>query len=248
MIDDFNSRWGDGTDINKYTLGTNITNKGYPCGYTKGPVLYWELFLPVSLKGRGGEKGEKHVGGKVQGRIPRKNTVQSSITSMGFPLLQKPGEMCVDRQIGVSGKFWNFNRGHTSVAETTTFFKCTVFGFHVLHKSEVTEAAESEVTEPDEFHVVSDEIRRWSSHESFRRRMSAPFVSAEDGILNEFEMMWQLRILFPLHFVVFKQTVCHLTAETNVEQVFSRAGQFSEVNLDRGFLTDMVSIMVNKLG
>jgi len=153
----------------------------------------------------------------------------------------------VDRQIGVSGKFWNFNRGHTSVAETTTFFKCTVFGFHVLHKSEVTEAAESEVTEPDEFHVVSDEIRRWSSHESFRRRMSAPFVSAEDGILNEFEMMWQLRILFPLHFVVFKQTVCHLTAETNVEQVFSRAGQFSEVNLDRGFLTDMVSIMVNKL-
>jgi hypothetical protein len=96
---------------------------------------------------------------------------------MGFPLLQKSGEMCVDRQIGVPGKFLNFNR----------------------------------------------------------------------SILNEFEMMWQLRILFPLHFVVFKKTACHLSSEANVEQVFSRTGQLSEVNLDPDTLTDMVSIMVNKL-
>ncbi len=81
---------------------------------------------------------------------------------------------------------------------------------------------------------------------SFRRRIPR-FVSAEDGVLNEFEMMCQLRILFPLHFVVFKQTVCHLAAEANVEQVFSRTGQLSEVNLDPDTLTDMVSIMVNKL-
>ena len=60
-------------------------------------------------------------------------------------------------------------------------------------------------------------------------------------------MMWHLRILFPLHFVVFKQTVCHLASETNVEQVFSRAGQLSEVNLDSDASADMVSIMVNKL-
>jgi hypothetical protein len=60
-------------------------------------------------------------------------------------------------------------------------------------------------------------------------------------------MMCQLRILFPLHFVVFKQTACHLSAETNVEHVFSRAGQLSEVNLDPDALADMVSIMVNKL-
>ena len=71
------------------------------------------------------------------------------------------------------------------------------------------------------------------------------FVSAEDGVLNEFEMMCQLRILFPFHFVVFNQTTCHLTAEANVEQV-SRTGQLSEVNLDPDTLTDMVSIMVNK--
>ena len=44
--------------------------------------------------------------------------------------------------------------------------------------------------------------------------------------------MCQLRILFPLHFVVFNQTVCHLAAETNVEQVFLRSEQLSELNLD----------------
>jgi hypothetical protein len=43
MIDDFDSRWGDGTDINKYTLRTNDTNKGQPCGYTKGQVLCFTL-------------------------------------------------------------------------------------------------------------------------------------------------------------------------------------------------------------
>ena len=60
--------------------------------------------------------------------------------------------------------------------------------------------------------------------------------------------MCQLRILFPLHFLVFKQTVCHLTTEVNVEQVFSQAGQLSEVNLDPDAFADMnISIMVNKL-
>ena len=47
------------------------------------------------------------------------------------------------------------------------------------------------------------------------------FVSDEDGVLNEFEMMYQLRILFPLHFVVFKQTVCHKKkTKANVGRVF----------------------------
>ena len=34
---------------------------------------------------------------------------------------------------------------------------------------------------------------------------------------------------------------------TNVEQVFSRVGQLSEVNLDPDVLSDMLSTMVNKL-
>jgi hypothetical protein len=50
-----------------------------------------------------------------------------------------------------------------------------------------------------------------------------------------------------LHFVVFKQTACHLAAEANVEQVFSRERQLSEVNLAPSALANMLSIMVNKL-
>jgi hypothetical protein len=60
--------------------------------------------------------------------------------------------------------------------------------------------SESEITEPVEFDVVIDEIRRWSSvsEDEYQR-----FVSV-DGVLNEFEIMWQIRILLPLHFFVFK--------------------------------------------
>ncbi len=45
---------------------------------------------------------------------------------------------------------------------------------------------ESEVTESDEVETVSDEIRRWSS---LGEGECQCFVSADDGILNEFEMM-----------------------------------------------------------
>jgi hypothetical protein len=60
-------------------------------------------------------------------------------------------------------------------------------------------------------------------------------------------MMCQLRILFLLHFVFSKKTVCHLAAEANVEQVFSWAGQLSEIDLDPDSLADIISIMVSKL-
>ncbi len=43
--------------------------------------------------------------------------------------------------------------------------------------------SESEITEPAEFDSVTDEIRRWSSVSEDE------FVSTEDGVLNEFEMM-----------------------------------------------------------
>jgi hypothetical protein len=48
-----------------------------------------------------------------------------------------------------------------------------------------------------------------------------------------------------LHFVLFKQTACRLSAEANVEQVYSRAGQLLDVDPDA--LADMVSILVTKL-
>jgi hypothetical protein len=101
---------------------------------------------------------------------------------------------------------------------------------------------ESEVTETADFDAVNDEIRRrWSLSEDDCQR----FVNSEDGVLTEIEMMWQLRILFPLHFVLFKQTACRLSAEANVEQVYSRAGQLLDVDPDA--LADMVSILVTKL-
>ena len=76
-------------------------------------------------------------------------------------------------------------------------------------------ALEPEVTESGEFYGVNDEIRRWSG---LSEGECQRFV--EDGVLNEFDMMWQIRVLFPLHYFVFKQTVSHLAAESNVEQVF----------------------------
>jgi hypothetical protein len=38
LIEDFESRWGDGSDINTCSLGTSGTNKGQPCGYTEAQV------------------------------------------------------------------------------------------------------------------------------------------------------------------------------------------------------------------
>ncbi len=57
---------------------------------------------------------------------------------------------------------------------------------------------EPEVTESGEFYTVNNEIRRWSS---LSEGECQRFV--EDGVLNEYEVMWQVRVLFPLHFFVF---------------------------------------------
>ncbi len=61
----------------------------------------------------------------------KKVTKQSSITSMGFPLLQRPAEMCVGRQIQVLGSNWT---GCMSNEETNSLYKFTVSEYHVLHK------------------------------------------------------------------------------------------------------------------
>ena len=75
--------------------------------------------------------------------------------------------------------------------------------------------------------------------------MYAPFVD-DGGLLNEFAMMWALRDSFPLHFHIFKQTACHLPHEANVEQIFSRAGNLSDPNMDPEFLAHLVMVLVNK--
>ncbi len=60
-------------------------------------------------------------------------------------------------------------------------------------------ALECEVTKAAEFDTGTDEIGRWSS---LSEDECQRFV--EDGVLNEIETMCQLRVLFPLHFFVFK--------------------------------------------
>jgi hypothetical protein len=85
--------------------------------------------------------------------------------------------------------------------EASTLLKRTVHGFHVLHK--------------------------WAGGAVPSQSMELH----EMGVDGQFDMMCQLCILFPLHFVVFKQTVCHLTAETNVEQVFARRDNFQKLIL-----------------
>ena len=67
----------------------------------------------------------------------------------------------------------------------------------------------------DGFDPVIEEAERWArlAPEDYK-----PYYD-EDGLLNEFHMMWALRDRFPLHYIVFKQTACHLAHEANVEQV-----------------------------
>ena len=47
-----------------------------------------------------------------------------------------------------------------------------------------------------------------------------------DGIINEFALLYKLRNAFPLHYIVFK----HLCHEANTEQLFSLAGGLSDDN------------------
>ena len=82
------------------------------------------------------------------------------------------------------------------------------------------------LTADDEiFDTVLDELKRWED------MGLKEYYIAEDRLLNEFKMMWALRESFPLHFIVFKQTACHLAHEANVEQVFSRARLLADPNL-----------------
>ncbi len=62
--------------------------------------------------------------------------------------------------------------------------------------------------------------------------------------------MIQLRVHSPCTLLFpnrLRDSVCHLTAETNVGQVFLRSGQLSVVNLDPDTLVDLFSIIVNKI-
>ena len=57
--------------------------------------------------------------------------------------------------------------------------------------------------------------------------------------MNEFQLWWEFKGQFPLHFIVFKQFTSHLPAphEANVEQVFSLSGALAVPNLTPEHLT-----------
>ena len=89
---------------------------------------------------------------------------------------------------------------------------------------------------------VLDELKRWELSDP----LGYSQYIGEDGLLNEFKMMWDLRESFPLHFTVFKQTACHLSHEANVEQVFSRAGLLADPNLLPAHLSTLVTVGFNR--
>ena len=94
----------------------------------------------------------------------------------------------------------------------------------------------------DDYDPVVDEAKRW---ENLSQEHYQAFIG-EDGLLNEFAMMWALRERFPLHLVVFKQTACDLPHEANVENLFSRAGLLSDPNMEPHYLGMLTSIVAGK--
>ena len=62
------------------------------------------------------------------------------------------------------------------------------------------------------------------------RSLYEPFTD-DQGLINEFALVWNLKDSFPLHFTVFKQTAVHIPHEANVEQVFSTSGILSDPHM-----------------
>jgi hypothetical protein len=106
-----------------------------------------------------------------------------------------------------------------------------------------TPTAQTAQTAADGYDPVTDEIDRWAK---LGPETLSKYFDESDDLLNEFQMMWDLRDRFPLHFIVFKQTACHLAHEANVEQIFSRAGNLSDPNMDPDFLAHLVMVAVNR--
>jgi hypothetical protein len=90
--------------------------------------------------------------------------------------------------------------------------------------------------------TVLDELKRWGDK---NLKEYSQYIG-EDGLLNEFKMMWDLRESFPLYSTVFKQTACHLAHEANVEKVFSKAGLLADPNLLPAHLSTHVMMGFNK--
>ena len=83
---------------------------------------------------------------------------------MGFPLLRKPGEMCVGRQIKVLGSYW---KGHMSNEEANSLYLYTVREYHALHKWDAG-GTPSQAMELQEMDVDGQGIRETGGSDSDR--------------------------------------------------------------------------------
>ena len=68
----------------------------------------------------------------------------------------------------------------------------------------------------------------------------------DDGMLNEFALMYDFKDQFPLHYIVFKQLAAHLPHEANSEQTFSIAGNLSDPNIRPHYLALLTRVRINK--
>ena len=95
----------------------------------------------------------------------------------------------------------------------------------------------------DNSDAVMEEAVRW---EALDKKIIREYTD-DDGIVNEFALMYHLRQSFPLHYIIFKQTASHLPHEGNSEQLFSRSGALSDNNgkMDPHRLAVWTSIGVN---
>ena len=74
--------------------------------------------------------------------------------------------------------------------------------------------------------TVTAEAARWAELD---KKTIGEFRD-DEGIVNEFALMYHVRNSFPLHYIVFKQTASHIPHEGNSEQLFSRSGALSDDN------------------
>ena len=91
---------------------------------------------------------------------------------------------------------------------------------------------------------VTSEMKLWDGLGTERLK---PFTGS-DGIINAFDLLFSLRIEFPLHYTVFKQTASHRPHEGNAEDTFSLSGRLSNRNThtNPSFLSTLVRINKNK--
>lgn len=87
------------------------------------------------------------------------------------------------------------------------------------------------------------EIIEWSLLQGKRL---AKFVDQKTQLLDEFKMMAALSKQFPIHAILFRQMVPHLSHEANVESTFAHAGGLSDPNMNCAFLGVLVRISGRK--